>query len=330
VEEPFWAGNEDWQHELDERIDAASDPGHFTNRTTDAWRHVKNAYRQNQPQGTPNSNSQDPAQKWHEITDLQGRHLHYDDSFNSYRPADRRCLAGQPGREFLVGHFRVKPYVWDHSNTGCVWLDLKRRAAQADQTAGGLQRASAFLISRQGLEGAKRTFFVGSGGEMGGGWSGGDGLPPENGRPYTDALYHPLPEVATDLLIQAILPARQAGWLGSLLGENHPASFVQQIPYYCNFMVRQIEVTGAVVFVHFDDFIQRLPHTEEYREDFENAINYNLRELQNAITRLPSGDWRARNYNRLFRAKSFYVMQRRGFECQYPSNASGFADELPR
>ena len=68
-------------------------------------------------------------------------------------------VAGEACMSFEVGHFHVKPYVWDHYSI----MDMDAGLFKA---AGNLQRQSAFHIWHKDAAKAKRTFFCGSAGEM--------------------------------------------------------------------------------------------------------------------------------------------------------------------
>jgi len=333
----YWFGNEALLDELNRRLrerfrqpiqdpdNPIPNPDNPINVTTDAWTHVKELYRF-QPSATPN----EQENKWYEITGGQGR-LHYDDSYNlTLEDESTRCFAGQQGTPFEAGNYRVIPYVWDHSNTGCCWFGAKEaHRAQDDQTAGSLQRCSTFMISRNNVEGAKRTFLLGSGGKMAQGWT----------RHFEE------PNIETDLLIQAILPR----WMGLA---TLVASFRRQIHRYIEYMVKHITVREAAVFVHFEDFISRVPSLTEFADDFDGAVPYNLRWLWREVLQAENDSReteddesetgqaqagnnqtdqtnnedaqrreRLRCYRLLFERNRIYVMKRSGFECPFPLNA---------
>jgi hypothetical protein len=344
----YWFGNTALKEELDRRRRLAvtmQDPRHFTRQTTPAWDRVKNAYalraassgnasRYQQPPSTPNDYDEPDNVRWYEIT-LGGGRLHYDDSYNLTLPESQRCVAGQQCTAFDAGSYRVIPYVWDHSNTGCCLFGAKAQRAQDEQTAGSLQRCSAFMIARKNIRGAKRTLCLGSGGEMSHGWT----------RHFDE------PDIETDLLVQAVLPRILRGVLANIVG-----SFRWQLRHYLEFMVRHITVKEAVLFVHFEDFIGGVPSTTEYEEEFDNAVPHNLRilrrEVRRARRRLRRDDEsgqrdidepedeepqteeagteqdesleRVECYERFFRRNRFYAMKRMGFESPFPFGAGQF------
>ena len=353
----YWYGNEALLDELNRRRRAAArpdgtpNPEHFTNRNTPAWEAVKRVYAV-PPPGTPNNLEVDRG-NWYEITAGATR-LHYDDSFNETLSDLDRCVAGHMGGDFYAGNYHITPYVWDHSNTGCCLFGAKTQRAQDEQTAGSLQRCSAFMIARKDIEGAKRTFFLGSGGEMSRRWT----------RQFIQ------PNIETDLLIQAILPR----WLGLA---TLVASFRRQIWWYLDYMVRHITVKEAVVFVHFEDFISGVPSSEDYATAFDNAVPWQFRILRRKLRRASrrqrrrsrneqgemeenedeaeedennaaenEGDAnqdettqtgtsqaesdkegmqdRVNYYNKLLDKNRFYAMQRRGFDVPFPFDAGHF------
>lgn len=311
TESRFWSGNEDWKDILDERIsDSHDEPDHFINSNNQTWQTVQQRYvdalsaiYRTGAQGGGRQGVLIDNDSWLEISANRSR-LHYDDTYNMWLDEGDRCKAGQVGTEFELGNFEILPYVWDHSNTGCNWFGMKRRPGQADQTAGNLQRASAFMIWRKDIEGAKRTFIVGSGGEM--------------HSDFTGALAESMPEVETDVLVQAILPHLPSAILRSLSG------FDRQIPHYIDFMVRNIRFgnarEAAVIFIHFEDFIRRVPDPEHYLESFRDSIGHNLEVITEKVAQLRQEGLtsQADNYQSLLDRNRFYVLGRRGFEYNFP------------
>jgi hypothetical protein len=156
------------------------------------------------------------------------------------------------------------------------------------------------MIWRKNVERAKRTFFLGSGGEM--------------HREWTGSLVETLPVVETDLLIQAILPRRLSNALSQVL-----AGFRQQIPRYIECMVRNVRTREAVIFVHFEDFITSVPNRTHYLESFGNSVEHNLNELRQKMEAVRTDQAaQAQCYESLFARNRFYVLGRRGFEYVFP------------
>ncbi len=121
---------------------------------------------------------------WHDITDTGGKKLHYDDVYNGH--SQNPLMAGVAAPSFPVGGFTVQPYIWDHLNVG-----------PADKwgiglISGSYQRMSAFLVYKSEVKKARRTFIVGSAGEM--------------SRAHTITVADS--DIKTDLLIQSICSNR--------------------------------------------------------------------------------------------------------------------------
>lgn len=276
---------------------------------------------------------------WLEISavDTNGvqQRLHYDDSYNAYLEEEsQRCRAGQRCDSFTLDNFLITPYVWDHMNTG-PW---KRRQMAVDgQAAGHLQRITAYMISHNSpnVIGAKRTFIIGSMGEM--------------SERYTQALADTLPSITTDLLIIAVTKFHPA--IGMWYDEERDDAL--------SFLGRYITVRDAVIFTHFEEFIREIATPAKYVEDFraiflnegmpgtgrmgEIQQHYYYRHrlddglevirprLQNIPSHLPLLEdlrRRSRSYNRLFERNRFYVLVRHGFEIiDFPSDPIVFKNQ---
>ena len=117
---------------------------------------------------------------WHDITDNGGNTLHYDDVYNGHSP--NPLPAGIATRSFTIGGFTVQPYVWDHLNIG------PRAKWGVGLISGSYQRISAFLVYKSEVKKARRTFIIGSAGEM--------------SRKHTITVADS--NIKTDLLIQSI------------------------------------------------------------------------------------------------------------------------------
>ncbi len=247
----------------------------------------------------------DEGHPWYEISDNEGNRLHYDDSYNSSLRRSQRLAAGQIGRAFDVGQFKIVPYIWDHMNTGHNLFFLSRIARDRDdQTAGSLQRMTAFSIQRKELETAKNTFIIGSAGEMNAAWT----------RAFNTI------SITTDLLIQAIVhpyPSRAAFF-------NH------QLEHCLNYMINNITVNDAVLFCHFEEFIRLIPGPSRYCSEFDMASKYSLAWIVRQIRRLnpPTSE----SIRRLFEENRFYALKRRGvaahFEMRLPDDALAFRNEI--
>jgi len=294
----YWYGNEALLEILDERIEESSDdPDHFVNATTEAWQQVKDRYIFNPSPGSTNIVDNDA---WLEIS-AGGQRLHYDDSYNAYLDNQGdRCNAGLACTEFDLGNFLISPYVWDHMNTG---IGSQRHEAQDEQGAGRLQRMSAFLVKHNGAEDAKRTFIVGSSGEMHLDW--------------TDAMSN-IDPIETDLLIYAITRPEVPLFWGIML------DFRDQIDPYMRSLVRSFIVHEALILCHFEEFVTEIASREQYIECFDNAVGYNLNVLREKA--MLAG---ATEIENLFESNRIHVLARHGsgFEVPMPTDPVTFKRE---
>jgi len=240
---------------------------------------------------------------WYEISDGRGNRLHYDDSYNKTLDRSHRLAAGQECQAFEVGQFRIVPYVWDHMNTGANFFWLQRgQRAHDDQTAGSLQRMTAFSIRKREIQNAKRTFIIGSAGEMNRYWT----------RAFNNV------SITTDLLIQAIV---------------HPfpsfaASFYYQLEHCLNYMLEYITVNEALAFCHFEEFVRLIPDTSRYHSDFQASVRYTLAYMHDRIRwDRPSA---SQSYITLFNDNKIFALKRRGynFEMRWPTDVFGFRSEI--
>lgn len=343
----YWYGNRHLERILDERLEREhrEDPNHFTNKASQTWARVKSQYIFS-PQNSSNAliqpdaaNSSDLNQnsahpKWIEIS-VQRQRLHYDDSYNvSLDNESQRCRAGQQCDFFTLDNFLITPYVWDHMNTG---VYKRRQRASDNQSAGHLQRITAYMISHKSpnVIGAKRTFIIGGMGEM--------------SVRYTQALADTLPSITTDLLILAAT-------------RFHPVFntwYDEERDDALSFLGRYITVRDAVIFTHFEEFVREIATPTIYVEDFRATIlnegmpgtgrmgeiqqHYYYRHrlddglevirprLQNIPSHLPLIEdlrRRSQSYNRLFERNRFYVLVRHGFEIiDFPSDPIVFRNQ---
>lgn len=342
----YWYGNRHLKSILDERLEREhrEDSNHFTNQASATWAQVKSQYIFS-PQNSSNAliqpdtaNSSDFDQngahpKWIEIS-VQRQRLHYDDSYNvSLDNESQRCRAGQECDSFTLDNFLITPYVWDHMNTG-MWK--RRQRASDEQSAGHLQRITAYMISHNGpnVIDAKRTFIIGGMGEM--------------SVRYTQALADTLPSIETDLLILAV--TRFHPLLNTWYDEERDDAL--------SFLGRYITVRDAVIFTHFEEFVREIATPTKYVEDFratflnegmpgtgrmeviqQQYYRHQLDEgqvviqprLQNLPSHLPLLEdlrRRSQSYNRLFQGNRFYVLVRHGFEIiDFPSDAIAFKNQ---
>jgi len=299
----YWYGNDALREVLDRQ-----DRARYADRSTPAWRKVKARYISLpgtwvRPEGGP---AQLPRpelmadESWLEIN-VGGHRLHYDDSYNVRRHEEQRCRAGWRCAEFSLGTFCITPYVWDHMNTGAgKWTNR----ALDEQCAGDLQRTTAFMIQHSRIEHAKRTFVIGSSGEM--------------NRSWTEALARPLPIIETDLLIQAIVRPQVS-----------VMAFRRQISAMQDFLLRCIRVEDAIIFTHFEEFVREVASSSMYAEGFDAAVAYNLDTLREKIeeAREQGHLARADRYTRLIDENRLYALARRNFEIDMLDGPTQFRDE---
>lgn len=260
---------------------------------------------------------------WLEISvvDTNGvqQRLHYDDSYNGYlEDESARCKAGQICQDFDLDNFHITPYVWDHMNTGSFKLS---QSAINEQSAGDLQRITAYLIERKDVQDAKRTFIVGSGGEMNNRW--------------TDAMVPNMPTIETHVFIQAIVQPRPH-WLAYWPIVGRVVNFADQILAYWEFTTSHIKVKEALILAHFEEFIREVADRARYVDDFNDAVDHNLDVLRDKIDELRRrGDERSTDlagmYTALFDDNRIYVLGRRGggagFEIDMPNDPIEFENE---
>ncbi|GEM_PF-5958293 len=333
--EAYWYGGEALRDALDEQERAGYSTRYANSPAT--WRRIRERYAQPPPRDRIVDDG-----NWIEIN-VGGRRLHYDDSFNERLPEESWCRAGEQCAELDLGHFHVVPYVWDHMNSG---FGRRTNRALDDQSSGHLQRISAFMIERGGIQGAKRTFIVGSTGEM--------------SISRTRALSDPLPRIETDVLVQAIVRR----WVSIIC-------YAQSVRSMWEFTCRNVTVNDALVFDHVEEFVREVASPQEYADNLKKAARFSLWTIRKTISRedmLRHGrevveelaaaaqhvgspgsalefaaglirrgrNRRAQNndggdrrncYARLLDENRVYALGRRGFEVDMPENPAEFEEE---
>lgn len=280
IKERYFEG----QGELLEMIEAAKP------KSNPVWDKVKKRY-----SVTAN------AWAWHEITwDL--RSMFHDDVFNDHALrgplASRRRKPGTPADSFSVpgSVFEIQPYVWDHMKTPV--FNKPKKDSLDDQQSGRYQRITAFLMKRKGAKGAKRTFFVGSAGEMGKDFT----------RPKPPADMAP---IETDVLVQAI-QANDMPWVPDpLLGKMMKASR--------RFTLARIAVRDYLVFAHFEEFVRQVAGKKKFRQGFEAAAGDAVAGYRKLIA---DGSCLQENAD-LVSGERIFVLDRWGFERRFTGSASG-------
>jgi len=228
---------------------------------------------------------------WHEITwDMWS--MFHDDVFNDKvlrgSLAGRRKAPGTRADAFTVpgSVFEVSPYVWDHMKTPVMLRP--RRDSLDDQESGRYQRITAFLVRRAGIQGAKRSFFVGSAGEMGGDFT--------RPKPPTD-----MEVIETDVLVQAIQADDLPGVPDPLLADMMAASR--------RFTLKKIAVRDYLVFSHFEEFVRRVTSPAQLDGDFARAAGDTLKGYRELIGK---GSCHPVNAD-LLSARRAFVLTRWGF-----------------
>lgn len=117
--------------------------------------------------------------KFSEIVQTDGRGVNYESLDHTLCPP-----CGTELKIFEAGGFEVTPYVWDHMN-------LSTRDNGIFGQPGNLQRISGMNIRWKSVSNAKRSFILGSAGEM-------------NAKYTHDDVLTPVPRIETDTLIQSI------------------------------------------------------------------------------------------------------------------------------
>ncbi|MCP4678994.1 MAG: hypothetical protein GY854_26590 [Deltaproteobacteria bacterium] len=231
------------------------------------------------------------AAAWKEIVDANGKRMYYDDTYNAnHRPA---LKAGAAAKLFNLGNFTIKPYVWDHMRTG---LGSKSKNALPGQQAGHLQRISAFLFWRRGVKGAKRTFIVGSAGEM--------------SKRYTSALVANPGTIKTDVLIHAA-----AGKQLSIF--DYKTSIADSMK--C--LLQHIDVKDCLVFCHWEEFVRYVTNEKSFKKQFKERIVYCCNKL-NAIATYPTLYGAKVTSNNKTILEKLRVMGRRAFDFEFPMPTS--------
>ncbi|MCA9620240.1 MAG: hypothetical protein KC731_14560, partial [Myxococcales bacterium] len=317
---------------------------------TDTWVRVRDAYVQGD-------------ELWHEIQVEDGVHLHYDDDFNQH--CGHPQAVGVPCKDFDLGHFRIKPYVWDHGNvkTGknaaTVTRSWYRRTDANDPNwhpffplrerlhaeealtdtwwletegkSGNLQRQSAFLIYQNTVRSPKRTFINGSAGEMSDEFT----SKIDEHEQVTERLVEQLRDheggkLKVDLFINAVsgssVMGMGAGPLPPLLTP------IRQMRGQLGYQTNNLEVADFQVMSHFCDFLRIVGWASDTTELLQHGtfgcfgrVEDHLKALALTDTRTGSG---------LELVKKSFVLGRAGFEFDYPHSPVAMrrwlAEEDPR
>jgi hypothetical protein len=318
--------------------------------STDRWRAVRDAYVEGD-------------RFWHEIQAEDGVHLHYDDDYNVQSQSPQ--AVGVPCRDFDVGHFRVKPYVWDHGNTKTgrnvvtverAWF---RRADASDPnwhpfyplrerlgssamindtwwlekegTTGNLQRQSAFLIYHNDVSSPKRTFINGSAGEMSDEFTSKLGEEGDVSEPLVRQLRETEGgKLEVDLFINAVAGSSVLGmgaWpLPPLLKP------VRQMKGAITYQQENIEVRDFHVMSHFCDFLRIAGWASDTSELLQHGTFGCFGRVEDFLKALAVT--KTRGSPGIDLVKKTFVLGRAGFEYDYPHSPvemrRWLAEEDPR
>ena len=241
---------------------------------------------------------------WQEVTQA-GARRYYNDMFNekvlkgkrsSERPtpgtvADLLALKGSA--------FHITPYIWDHMNTP--FMFMHDNDALDDLKNGSRQRITAYLIERKDVDGAKRTFIVGSAGEM--------------SKPHTKPAPK-RPSIQTDLLIQATT----ADGVNKVPFIDYP---LKKIMHECReFTFCNISVNDYLVLSHFEEFTRASADKKTFEKNCKDMLTDNIEGLTRLI-----GDKKSKLLSpnrRLLENNAMFVLKRRGtgFEAEMPRDAT--------
>ena len=231
---------------------------------------------------------------WREIR-LNKKTLFYDDCFNDkvYKrlfPDSPIATPGVKADKVRLDRcsFEIQPYIWDHMNASAVFA--WNNSSNENQASGYFQRISAFMLSRRldyngmNIDYAKKTFFVGSGGEM------------------TSAFTSPAPNleekpIKTDVLIQAMMGDEILPSSLSWLADWH----LPELMRCCrDYTYKNIEVADYLLWGHYEEFVRWIAEYKkgdqgnEYIErGFKLAYGDNIRALKKIIANnnnIPDGN----------------------------------------
>lgn len=161
---------------------------------------------------------------------------------------------------FALGSFSIRPYLWDHMNTGAA---NKWNSAMDDQKAGHCQRISAFLIQRKNLPTAKKTFIIGSSGGMSNSWTEPRPISREekpkdqqNNKELDNWENKDKFKIETDVLLQAI-----NGRVNALADQT------DEVRDGWKYLNKNVIVKDFIVFSHWEDFVMRQATTEIFKSE---------------------------------------------------------------
>ncbi len=176
---------------------------------------------------------------------LNGSHLYYDDEMQKQILRDQKqnacgdgidgsiypLVAGTKLLDIKAGSFTITPYIWDHSST-YMFSD-----SAAGDASGNYQRTTALLVSCEHDTENKKTFFVGSAGEM--------------CMSLTGGFVKDAP-IATDVLVQALPQETDL--------DNWAPPFIPGFRYHVrlsslvDYQKRNIAVRDTILACHYENF----------------------------------------------------------------------------
>jgi hypothetical protein len=225
-------------------------------------------------------------------------------------------------------------------NTGAPWQ--KDETNVENMSAGSYERITAFLIQRVDVKDAKRTFVVGSSGEMGKvigkKWvNKGDTTLKEDWQidhwvetayvddDYTfDHLQNINPQIETDLLIQAI----QGNYMPVF------SDFTYQVMASWKYILSNVNIHDAIVVSHWESYVQFIAKKHQSADLFDKDIRHDMRIVNQNIDMLRTiafypgtdvvfGSFTSEQLKRLISDRRIYILGRLGHDFEYdvPLNA---------
>lgn len=158
---------------------------------------------------------------------------------------------------YTLGSFLIRPYLWDHMNTG---PGKKWNSALDDQKSGHCQRMSAFLIQRKSLSTAKKTLIIGSAGGMSNTWTepqpiNRDDIPKDKNDINSWDNRNKF-KIETDVLLQAI-----NGRVNALADQS------DEVRDGWKYINKNIIIKDFIAFSHWEDFVMRQATTEIFKSE---------------------------------------------------------------
>ncbi|MBN2801462.1 MAG: MBL fold metallo-hydrolase [Deltaproteobacteria bacterium] len=153
-------------------------------------------------------------------------------------------------KSFNAGGFGIEPYVWDHMN-------LTTSEYNILELPGSRQKLSAFNIKWLNADDAKKTFIIGSAGEMASGFT-------------THPIVSPPPLIRTDTLVTSItIPVAP--------------KYFEQIKDAVNFQTLNIKVSDYIVPTHYEDYFLGPPKPLSKSKGFyknHSRVDQYIKELE--------------------------------------------------